>query len=80
MPTPRVLALVLGIVFLGLGFSMRLAPQGWDGQRWLATDSLSNVGLFLVCMGLAWPVIESIRKTPGGAMLLVASTAVFGLF
>jgi hypothetical protein len=31
-------------------------------------------------MWLAWPVIESIRKTPGGAMLLVASTAVFGLF
>ncbi|MFN6127269.1 MAG: hypothetical protein ACK6DC_00425 [Planctomycetota bacterium] len=80
MPTPRVLALVLGIVFLGLGFSMRLAPQVWDGQRWLATDSLSKVGLFLVCMWLAWPVIESIRKTPGGAMLLVASTAVFGLF
>lgn len=80
MPAPRVLALVSGMVLLGLGVSMRLAPQVWDGQRWLASDSLSKVGLFLICMWLAWPMIESIRRTPGGAMLLVVCTAVFGLF
>lgn len=80
MPTPRVLALVCGVVLLILGLTMRFAPEVWDGQRWLATDTLSKVGLFMVCVWMAWPVIESIRKTPGGAMLLVACTAVFGLF
>ncbi len=80
MPPPRVLALVFGVVLLTMGVTMRIAPEVWDGQRWLATDSLSKVGLFMICVWLAWPVIESIRKTPGGAMLLVACTAVFGLF
>ncbi|MFO0013220.1 MAG: hypothetical protein ACK553_10780 [Planctomycetota bacterium] len=79
MPTPRVLALFLGIVLLTLGVTLQLAPQVWNGQRWLASDTFSKVGLFLVCLWLAWPAAESIRKTPGGAILLVACTAVFGL-
>lgn len=80
MPTPRVLALVLGIVLIVLGMTMRFAPAVWDGQRWLATDTLTKVGLVLICMWLAWPIVESIRRTPGGALLLVACTGAFGLF
>ncbi len=80
MPSPRILALASGIVLLVLGLSLRLAPQVWDGQRWLATDSLSKVGLVLVCTWLAWPALESIRRIPGGPGLLIACTVVFGLF
>lgn len=80
MPSPRILALVLGIGLLMIGLTFRVAPTVWDGQRWLASDTLSKVGLLLLCMWLAWPAIESIRSTPGGALLLVACTAVFGLF
>lgn len=80
MPAPRFLALVFGSALLLLGLSMRIAPQVWDGQRWLASDTLSKVGLVLIATWLAWPALESIRRTPGGATLLVACTAVFGLF
>lgn len=80
MPTPRTLALGLGILLLVLGLTMRFAPQVWDGQRWLASDTLSKVGLVAICMWMAWPAMESIRKTPGGAMLLVACIFVVGLF
>ncbi len=80
MPTPRILALVLGLGFLGIGLSMRLSPQMWDGQRVLASEPLNKVGLVLLSIWLAWPAIESIRRTPGGAMLLIACTAAFGLF
>lgn len=80
MPTPRILALVIGLLFLGFGLSMRFSPQMWDGQRVLASEPMSKVGLTLLSVWLAWPAIESIRKIPGGAMLLVACTAAFGLF
>ena len=80
MPTPRILALIIGLLFLGFGLSMRMSPQMWDGQRVLASEPLNKVGLTLLSVWLAWPAIESIRKTPGGAILLVACTASFGLF
>jgi hypothetical protein len=37
---------------------MRFAPAIWDGQRWLATDTFSKVGLVLICMWLAWPAVK----------------------
>ncbi|MCE2808867.1 MAG: hypothetical protein LW850_23500 [Planctomycetaceae bacterium] len=77
---PRWMALIFGVVLLSLGLSMRFAPAIWDGQRWLASDTFSKVGLVLVCMWLAWPAVEAIRKAPGGALLMVACTMVVGLF
>jgi hypothetical protein len=77
---PRWLALIFGLVLLGAGLSMRFAPSLWDGQRWLASDTFSKVGLVLVCMWLAWPAVEAIRKAPGGAFLMIACMMVLGLF
>jgi hypothetical protein len=74
------MALIFGIVLLSVGLSMRFAPAIWEGQRWLASDTFSKVGLVLVCMWLAWPAVEAIRKAPGGAMLMIACTMVLGLF
>jgi len=79
-PLSRWLALASGVVLLCLGLSMRFAPTVWDGQRWLASDTLSKVGLVLLCMWLAWPAVEAIRKAPGGALLMIACTMVIGLF
>ncbi len=79
-PLPRWLALIFGIALLCIGLSMRFAPAVWDGQRWLASDTFSKVGLVLVCMWMAWPAIEAIRRAPGGAFLMIACTLVFGLF
>jgi hypothetical protein len=59
---------------------MRFAPSVWDGQRWLASDTFSKVGLVLVCMWMSWPAVEAIRKAPGGAMLMIACAMVVGLF
>lgn len=80
MVSPRWLALASGVVLLVMGLSMRVAPAIWDGQRWLVSDTLSKVGLVLVCVWLAWPAVEAIRRAPGGAMLLIACTLVVGLF
>ncbi|MEI8211393.1 MAG: hypothetical protein WCI02_04555 [Planctomycetota bacterium] len=80
MVSARWLALVLGIGLTLAGLSMRMAPAIWDGQRWLASDTLSKVGLVLICMWLAWPGLEAIRKAPGGAMLMIACTFAMGLF
>ena len=44
-PLPRWMALISGVVLLCMGLSMRFAPAIWDGQRWLATDTFSKVGL-----------------------------------
>jgi hypothetical protein len=77
---PRSLALISGIVLLCIGLSMRFAPAVWDGQRWLASDTFSKVGLVLVCMWMGWPAVEAIRKAPGGALLMIACTMVTGLF
>jgi hypothetical protein len=74
------LALSSGIVLLVLGLTMRIAPAVWDGQRWLASDTFSKVGLVLVCMWMAWPGLESLRRMPGGVGLLVACALVFCLF
>ena len=79
-PLPRWLALIFGLVLLGAGLSMRFAPSLWDGQHWLASDTFSKVGLVLVCMWLAWPAVEAIRRAPGGTMLMIACTLVLGLF
>jgi hypothetical protein len=79
-PLPRWMALIAGVVLLCMGLSMRFAPAIWDGQRWLATDTFSKVGLVLICMWLAWPAVEAIRRAPGGTMLMIACTLVFGLF
>lgn len=79
-PLPRWLALTFGVALLCVGLSMRFAPTVWDGQRWLASDTFSKVGLVLVCMWMAWPAVEAIRKAPGGALLMVACAFVFGLF
>lgn len=79
-PLPRWMALISGVVLLCLGLSMRFAPALWDGQRWLATDTFSKVGLVLICMWMAWPAVEAIRRAPGGAMLMIACVFVLGLF
>jgi|688.fasta_scaffold177268_3 hypothetical protein len=79
-PLPRWLALISGIVLLCIGLSMRFAPAVWDGQRWLASDTFSKVGLVLVCMWMAWPAVEAIRKAPGGAILMIACAMVTALF
>lgn len=79
-PLPRWLALISGIALLCVGLSMRFAPTLWDGQRWLASDTFSKVGLVLVCMWMAWPAVEAIRKAPGGAMLMIACSMVTALF
>lgn len=63
-PPTRWMALIFGIVLLSVGLSMRFAPAIWEGQRWLASDTFSKVGLVLVCMWLAWPAVEAIRKAP----------------
>jgi len=80
MVSPRWLAFGIGVSLLVLGLSMRFAPSVWDGQRWLASDTFSKVGLVLICVWLAWPGLEAIRRAPGGAMLLVACTVAVGLF
>jgi hypothetical protein len=80
MNPARTLALVFGAALVLAGLSMRVAPAVWDGQRWLASDTLSKVGLVLICMWLAWPALEAIRKAPGGAMLMIACTLAMGLF
>ncbi|MFM8573749.1 MAG: hypothetical protein ACKOAU_19295 [Pirellula sp.] len=77
---PRWLSLISGIVLLCSGLSMRFAPAIWEGQRWLASDTFTKVGLVLVCMWMAWPAVEAIRKAPGGAMLMIACAFVLGLF
>ncbi|MEY2612921.1 MAG: hypothetical protein RL069_1733 [Planctomycetota bacterium] len=59
---------------------MRFAPAVWDGQRWMASDTFSKVGVVLLCMWMAWPAVEAIRKAPGGAILMIALTAVLMLF
>ena len=78
-PLPRWMALISGVVLLCMGLSMRFAPAIWDGQRWLATDTFSKVGLVLICMWLAWPGVEAIRRAPGGTMLMIACALVLGL-
>ena len=78
--TARWLALTLGVGLLLVGLSMRFAPVVWDGQRWLASDSIGKIGLMLLSMWVAWPGIEAIRRAPGGPVLLVACGFVFLLF
>lgn len=79
-PLPRWMALISGVALLCTGLSMRFAPAIWDGQRPLATDTFSKVGLVLICMWLAWPTVEAIRRAPGGTMLMIACILVVGLF
>ncbi|MFM2220077.1 MAG: hypothetical protein RL240_4395 [Planctomycetota bacterium] len=79
-PIARWLALIIGSVLLFIGLSMRFAPAVWDGQRWMASDTFSKVGVVLLCMWMAWPAVEAIRKAPGGAILMIALTAVLMLF
>ncbi len=80
IPIARWLALIIGSALLLVGLSMRFAPAVWDGQRWMASDTLSKVGVVLLCMWLAWPAVEAIRRAPGGAILMIALTAVMLLF
>jgi hypothetical protein len=79
-PIARWLALIIGSVLLFIGLSMRFAPAVWDGQRWMASDTFSKVGVVLLCMWMAWPAVEAIRKAPGGAILMIALIAVLMLF
>ena len=79
-PIARWLALIIGSVLLFIGLSMRFAPAVWDGQRWMASDTFSKVGVVLLCMWMAWPAVEAIRKAPGGAILMIALTTVLMLF
>lgn len=79
-PIARWLALIIGVALLLVGLSMRFAPAVWDGQRWMASDTFSKVGVVLLCMWMAWPAVEAIRKAPGGAILMIALTAVLMLF
>ena len=79
-PIARWLALIIGVALLLVGLSMRFAPAVWDGQRWMASDTFSKVGVVLLCMWMDWPAVEAIRKAPGGAILMIALTAVLMLF
>jgi hypothetical protein len=47
IPIARWLALIVGSGLLLVGLSMRFAPAVWDGQRWMASDTFSKVGLVL---------------------------------
>jgi hypothetical protein len=80
MNAPRTLSLVAGILLLGIGLSLRIAPSVWNGQTWLASDTFSKVGIVLLCLWVAWPAVEAIRRAPGGASVMLACLFAAGLF
>ncbi len=71
---------MLGTTLIFAGVTLRIVPSGLDGGGWLTGAIFTKVGIMLVVMWLAWPGIEAVRRTPGGATVLLCLAFGFVLF
>jgi hypothetical protein len=60
----------IGVIALLLSVAIRFQPE-WFPKGWkVAFDLLGRVGIVCVATWLAWPLLMSLNKLPGGILLV----------
>lgn len=76
----RWLSLAISIALIAISLALRLQPSLIPKGSALASEMFGKVGIVLMCVWLAWPVLETLWRAPSGIALVMASLVVLALF